>query len=200
MESLLAGYRRFRAGGWPARKRLFEHLAEHGQHPETAVIACADSRVDPAMIFDAGPGEMFVLRNVANLVPPSAPDGAAHGTSAGLEFAVLSLKVRHLLVLGHGLCGGVRALRVGETSGVFLGPWLRQAAPALREALLCAPADAELAAEHAVVGLSLANLLTFPFIAERVAAGTLDLIGAHFDIRTGILALRAADGRFLPVA
>ncbi len=199
MDSLLAGYRRFREGGWPARKRLFEHLAEHGQRPDVAVIACADSRVDPAMIFDAGPGEMFVLRNVANLVPPWAPDGAAHGTSAGLEFAVLGLNIRHLVVLGHGLCGGVRALRTGNAGGEFLGPWMLQAAPALHAALACTSLEAELAAEYAVVGLSLANLHTFPFVARRVAAGQLVLHGAHFDIRTGILALRGPDGTFAAI-
>ncbi len=200
MDSLLAGYRRFRASGWPVRRQLFTRLAEHGQHPEAAVIGCADSRVDPAMIFDAGPGEMFVLRNVANLVPPFAPDGTAHGTSAGIEFAVLGLGVRHLVVLGHGLCGGVRALRTGEAKGAFVGPWMDQAASAVRAALACTTLAAELTAEYAVVSLSLANLLTFPFVAERVAAGRLALHGAHFDIRTGILALRGADGVFAAVA
>src|SRR5665213_1278838 len=113
METLLAGYRRFRARGWPEQRRLFESLAENGQRPKALVVACVDSRVDPAMIFDAAPGELLTVRNVANLVPPYAPDAAYHGTSAALEFGVRVLEVPRILVLGHGLCGGVQALLEG---------------------------------------------------------------------------------------
>jgi carbonic anhydrase len=201
MQNLLAGYRRFRETAWPERRHLFEHLAEHGQRPHSMVVACSDSRVDPATIFDAGPGEMFVVRNVANLVPPYHPDGACHGTSAALEFGVRALLVRHLIVLGHGLCGGVRALLEGVPPllGDFVGPWIVSAEKARHRVLECTPADVPLAGEQEVIRLSLANLLTFPWIAERVAAGTLHLHGAHFDVRTGVLALMDADGGFRAV-
>src|SRR3954466_8889066 len=113
MQTLIDGYRRFRADAWPERRRLFETLAVEGQNPRALVIACADSRVDPAMIFDAAPGELFIVRNVANLVPPYAPDAAYHGTSAAIEFAVCLLEVQEIVVLGHANCGGVRALLEG---------------------------------------------------------------------------------------
>jgi carbonic anhydrase len=201
MDDLIAGYRRFRAAAWPDRRRLFEDLAERGQRPQAMVIACADSRVDPAMVFDARPGEMFVLRNVANLVPPYAPDGGCHGTSAALEFGVLGLQVRHLIVLGHGLCGGIRALLEGVPPpvGEFLGPWIRTAARARDRVLTNPPADPQLATEYAGIELSLENLLTFPWIAERVADGSLLLHGAHFDVRTGVLAVRQPNGAFVAV-
>src|SRR5271154_2172224 len=113
MQELLAGYQRFRTNGWPEKRRQFELLAEHGQSPQALVVACIDSRVDPAMIFDAAPGEMLTVRNVASLVPPYAPDAAYHGTSAALEFGVKVMEVRDLIVLGHGLCGGVQTLLEG---------------------------------------------------------------------------------------
>ena len=202
MDALIAGYRRFRARTWPARRRRFETLADRGQSPRALVVACGDSRVDPAMIFDAGPGEIFTIRNVANLIPPCQPDDAYHGTSAALEFAVLVLGVRDVIVMGHGLCGGVRALLDGlpDAPGSFIGPWLRQAAPARARTLACAPADPQLHCEHEVIRLSLDNLRSFPWIAERMAAGTLRLHGAHFDIRSGILTLLDAEGRFAAIA
>jgi carbonic anhydrase len=201
MDALIAGYRRFRSDAWPTRRQAFEHLAEHGQHPRALVVACADSRVDPAMIFDAAPGEIFVIRNVANLVPPCQPDGAVHGTSAALEFGVLSLGVRDLIVMGHGQCGGVQALLAGvaDAPDSFVGPWMRLAEPARRRTLACHPADPQLVCEQETVRLSLENLLTFPWIQQRVADGRLRLHGAHYAIRTGILALLGPDGRFTPV-
>jgi carbonic anhydrase len=200
MEDLLRGYRRFRENGWPERRARFEQLAEHGQRPRAMVIGCADSRVDPAMIFDAGPGEIFIVRNVANLVPPYQPDGAYHGTSAALEFGVLALEVSHLVVLGHGLCGGVRALLGGVPAplGGFLGPWLSLAAPVRERVLACEGIETQLAGEQEFIRLSLANLRGFPWIAEREADGRLVLHGAHFDVRTGVLALLGPDGRFAP--
>ena len=200
MDELIDGYRRFRATAWPERRRLFEHLATRGQRPQLMVIACADSRVDPAMIFDAEPGEIFVVRNVANLVPPYAPNGSCHGTSAALEFGVLGLGVRHLVVLGHGQCGGIRALLDGTQAplGDFFAPWIATAARAREQVLACAPADPQLAGEHAAVAVSLENILTFPWIAERVADGRLRLHGAHFDVRSGVLAIRREDGCFVP--
>src|ERR1035438_96490 len=126
MQELLAGYQRFRKNGWPEKRREFESLAENGQAPKALVVACVDSRVDPAMIFDTGPGEMLTVRNVANLVPPYAPDATYHGTSAALEFGVKVLKIPHLIVLGHGSCGGVRALLDGapEDANEFVAPWM----------------------------------------------------------------------------
>lgn len=199
MDRLLEGYRRFRAAGWPERRRLFEALADEGQRPRAMVIACADSRVDPGMIFDAGPGELFIVRNIAALVPPYAPDGAYHGTSAAIEFGVRVLEVRDLVVLGHGLCGGVRALLHGVPDGAqdFVGSWLAIAGAVRPLALVCdSPVEQQLLGEHEVVKLSLANLRQFPWIAEREAAGRLTLHGAHFDVRTGLLAWLGDDGRF----
>lgn len=200
MQHLLPGYRRFRKTSWPEHRAVFERLAAKGQRPPTMVIACSDSRVDPAMIFDAGPGELFVVRNVANLIPPFQPDGAYHGTSAALEFGVLSLDVRHLIVLGHGLCGGVQALLAGaEPQGDFVGPWIRIAQRARSQSLACTGMDPQLAGEYAVVRVSLENLRTFPWVAERVADGRLQLHGAHFDVRSGILAMLQSDGDFTQV-
>ena len=132
METLLAGYRRFRANQWPEQRRLFESLARDGQRPEALVIACVDSRVDPALIFDAAPGQMLTVRNVANLAPPYAPDVAYHGTSAALEFGVRVLKIPRIVVLGHGLCGGVQSLLEGAPANArdFVEPWMSMAAPA----------------------------------------------------------------------
>jgi len=199
MDRLLDGYRRFRRDGWPDRRRLFEALAEHGQHPRALVLCCADSRVDPAMIFDAGPGELFVVRNVANLVPPYAPDARHHGTSAAIEFGVRVLAVPDVVVMGHGLCGGVRALLEGPPpeASDFIGAWIGLAAPVRDQAIAAAdPADRQLIGEFAMIKLSLANLLGFPWIAERVSAGALRLHGAHFDIRSGALRILRPDGSF----
>ena len=202
MEELISGYRRFRADGWPRQRERYAALASGGQRPRCMVIACSDSRVDPQAIFDAGPGELFVVRNVANLVPPYAPDGSYHGTSAALEFAVRTLEVEHVVVLGHALCGGVQALldRTLAASSDFVGPWVEIAAAA-REAVAASPAGParQAACEHAVIRLSLAHLRGFPWIAERCAAGRLQLHGCHFDVRTGLLAGLDATGRFVPV-
>jgi carbonic anhydrase len=201
MDRLLGGYRRFRETEWPARRALFAGLARAGPAPRAMVIACSDSRVDPAMIFDAAPGELFILRNVANLVPPYQPDAQFHATSAALEFAVRVLEVPDLIVLGHGMCGGVRALLEGAPPGAgdFLGPWMRIAEPAKRRVLECRPADPQTACEQEVVKLSLTNLLSFPWIAARVADGRLRLHGATFAIADGVLAWLGPGGRFAPV-
>lgn len=202
MNKLLEGYRRFREGDWPERRRLFESLADAGQNPRAMVLSCADSRVDPGMIFDAGPGELFVVRNVANLVPPYAPDDAYHGTSAALEFGVRVLEVEHILVMGHALCGGVRALLTGvpPEAGDFVAGWIRIAEPARKRALACDDGtDPQLCCERETVKLSLENLKTFPWIRDRVEAGRLTLIGAHFDIRSGVLSLLGPDGQFAPM-
>jgi len=200
METLIAGYRRFRTKGWPERRKLFEALAESGQRPKAMVVACIDSRVDPAMIFDAAPGELLTVRNVANLVPPCAPDGAHHGTSAALEFGVRMLEVPHLIVLGHGMCGGVRSLLEGapDRAGDFVANWMSIAEPARLRAVRCAPnEDRQEYCEHEVIKVSLANLMTYPWIAERVAAGKLELHGAWFAIHSGVLMMLLPNGSFV---
>ncbi len=201
MQRLLAGYRRFRENVWPGRRSAFELLARDGQSPKALIVACVDSRVDPAMIFDAAPGELVTVRNVANLVPPYAPDAAYHGTSAALEFGIRVLEVPHLMVLGHGLCGGVRALLDDSRGGSleFVGPWMSLVAPACAAVVPCAsPEERQRRCEHQLIRISLANLLTFPWIAERASAGTLQLHGAWFDIRTGVLMTLQPDGTFAP--
>jgi len=201
MQHLIDGYRRFRAERWPERREVFEHLASGGQSPRTMVIACSDSRVDPTMIFNAEPGELFILRNVANLVPPYQPDLAFHATSAALEFAVRVLEVSDLIVMGHAMCGGIRVLLHGapDPAGDFLLPWMRIAEPAKRRVLERASADPQSDCEQESVKLSLENLLTFPWLAERVAAKQLILTGTIFDIRSGILAMLQPDGTFADV-
>src|SRR5689334_2523209 len=131
MDELIEGYRRFRDSSWPEHRQRFTELAEKGQRPHTLVIACSDSRVDPQMIFGAGPGELFIVRNVAALVPPYQPDQAYHGTSAALEFGVKSLGVSRIIVIGHGLCGGVAGLLSGipDELGDFVRPWMSLAEP-----------------------------------------------------------------------
>lgn len=201
MQNLLAGYQRFRANGWPVKRREFEMLAEHGQSPRALVVACIDSRVDPSMIFDAAPGEMLTVRNVASLVPPYAPDASYHGTSAALEFGVRVLEVRELIVLGHGLCGGVKALLDGtpHQAEEFVGPWMSIAQPACARAMRFPAGEGRrLVCEHEVIKVSLNNLMTFPWIAERVARGDLTLHGAWFDIRIGALMILQPDGAFAP--
>jgi carbonic anhydrase len=202
MQRLLDGYQRFRAQHWPAQHRAFEALATRGQSPRALVVACIDSRVDPAMIFDTAPGETLTVRNVANLVPPYAPDAAYHGTSAALEFGVRVLEVPHLMVLGHGLCGGVRALLDGapDNAHEFVAPWMSIAWPARVRALQCRSAEErQRCCEHEVIKISLANLMTFPWVAERVAAGRLELHGAWSDIFTGALMTLQPDASFVPV-
>ena len=202
MKTLLAGYQRFRANGWPKQKKAFEALAK-GQSPKALVLSCVDSRVDPAMIFDSAPGEVLTVRNVANLVPPYAPDALHHATSAALEFGVRVLEVKHIMVLGHGSCGGVRALLEGAPANAreFVAPWMSIAEPARARAVLeTSPEKRQQVCEREVVGISLANLMTFPWIAERVESGQLQLHGAWFAIYTGELLIRQPDGTFVPPA
>jgi carbonic anhydrase len=202
MKELLAGYERFRANGWPEQRRVFESLATNGQSPKALVVACVDSRVEPAMIFDTEPGAMLTVRNVANLVPPFAPDSAYHGTSAALEFGVRVLSVPHLIVLGHSLCGGVQALLEGapDNAHEFIAPWMSMAEAARRRALRCTPVEERRqCCEQEVIKVSLHNLMTFPWISERASAGELALHGAWFDIRTGVLMMLQPDGSFAPV-
>jgi carbonic anhydrase len=190
METLIDGYRRFRSEVWPAERARYEALATWGQRPQTLVVACSDSRVDPATVFGAVPGELFVIRNVAGLVPVYQPDSGYHGTSAALEYGVRVLKVARIVVLGHAQCGGVRAMVEGTPPEArdFVAPWIAMAADALQAIPEhIAPSERLDYCENQVVRLSLANLMTFPWIAEAVAAGTLALHGFRFDIHTGVL-------------
>ncbi len=202
MQRLLDGFRRFRATGWREHADDLATLAREGQHPVALIIACADSRIDPNLIFGAGPGELFVLRNVANLVPAFAPDRLAHATSAALEFAVRVLEVANVVVMGHAGCGGIRVLLDGPPAqgGDFLEPWMRIAEPARNRALAYGPPDKQTACEQETMKLSLGNLMTFPWIAERVLAGRLALHAMSFDIATGELTVLQSDGVFRPVA
>jgi carbonic anhydrase len=196
---LIAGYQRFRSVQWPRERERFEQTAEFGQQPHTLVIACSDSRVDPQMILGAHPGELFVVRNVANLVPPCERDEAHHGTSAAIEFAVRILRVGRILVLGHGMCGGVKMLLDAEPSGSFdfATRWMNLAESS-REATaeIESAEDRRKACEEATVRLSLANLMTFSWVAERVGSGDLALHGGYFDIRHGVLLILQPDGTF----
>ncbi|MDY6922937.1 MAG: carbonic anhydrase [Pseudomonadota bacterium] len=198
-DALLSGYRRFREGHWAEARAEYEALAAKGQKPHTLVVACSDSRADPALIFDTAPGQLFVVRNVANLVPPYEPDGLLHGVSAALEFGVKALGVSRIVVMGHAHCGGVDAMLNGAPDNCqdFVAPWVRQGAPVVRRvAEAVEPDQVEQAAEEAVVRLSIDNLRTFPWIAEREAAGELALTGLHFGIADGILRALAGPGRF----
>lgn len=199
MQTLLAGYRRFRATRWLEQRDRFRTLADQGQHPHALVLGCIDSRADPGMIFDTVPGQVLTMRNIANLVPPYAPDMANHGTSAVLEFAVRVLEVPEIVVLGHGFCGGVQALLDGAPLEArdFVAPWMSIAAAARAQALECANVEErQRRCEHAVVKLSLENLLSFPWIRQRVERGSLKLHGAWFAIHSGELMVLQPDGSF----
>jgi carbonic anhydrase len=195
MQQLVDGFRRFREAYFEQHRGLFASLASQGQQPKTLLIGCSDSRVDPALIFDAQPGDLFVLRNVANLVPPYAPDEGCHGTSAALEFAVRDLEVAHIVVLGHAKCGGVHALLTQEEKGKsdFIAGWMKVARTARDRALALTLSSgqsmeaAQKVCEHETVAISLANLMTFPWIRERVQAGQMALHGLWFDMEDGSL-------------
>jgi carbonic anhydrase len=199
LDRLIAGFRRFRQGYYEQNRVVFDALTYAGQAPRALVIACSDSRVDPQMIFSAAPGELFVVRNVASLVPPYEPDAAYHGTSAAVEFAIRALEVPDVVVMGHAGCGGVAALlREAESGpvGDFIGPWMSMARPARTRALAAGGDSIHTACEYETVKLSLANLLTFPWIKERVDAGRLRMHGAYFDIESGGLDHLQPDGSF----
>ncbi len=198
-ERLAQGYRDFLSGRFPGEQSRYATLAE-GQNPEIMIVGCCDSRVSPEVIFDASPGELFVVRNVANLVPPYETAGDFHGTSAALEFAVQALRVKHIVVLGHARCGGIRAF-VDDTAplspGDFIGKWVSLIAPAAeRLGLRDRDVDSYAARlELAAIEHSLANLMTFPCVKILVERGKLQLHGAYFGIATGKLLLRDPDTR-----
>jgi len=203
VDDLIAGYRRFRAGVYAEQAQLYRELGE-GQDPDVMLIACADSRAEPSDIFNAAPGQMFVVRNVANLVPPYKPDGGLHGVSAALEFAVNVLKVRHIVVMGHGGCGGVTASLTESKSaliGEFVAPWVKLLDAARARVMDSGSLNPQFALELEGIETSLENLMSFPWVAEAVAAGKLDLHGAWFAIKHGELHWRnPASRRFEIVA
>jgi carbonic anhydrase len=205
-KALLEGYSRFRTGAYQEQRRRYDELVE-GQSPGVLVISCSDSRVDPSRIFDTDPGQIFVVRNVANLVPPNEPDKGWHSTSAAIEFAVTQLKVHHIVVMGHARCGGIKASLNGTFNdapmgeGGYIDRWMSLIAPArdtIRAAAQLSPdIDACAALELAAIRLSIDNLRTFPFVAEAEAAGTLHLQGTLFDIAEGVLKVLNQDtGKF----
>ena len=207
LERLIEGYRRFRYTGWARERERWSDLAE-GQNPRVMIIACSDSRVEPAIIFDAKPGEMFVVRNVANLAPPFETAPGHHGVSAALEFAVTQLEVEEIVVMGHGFCGGCEAALTGQFdhaehgAGHFIAEWvdlLRDARDQVRSCHSELDREAFLAMELESVKVTLANLRTFPWIAEREVSGRLKLHGTHFSIDGGKLqVLDEAEGSFRP--
>ena len=180
--------------GYASQRDRYIELADQGQRPDTMVIACCDSRAAPETIFNAGPGELFVMRNVANLVPPYAPDGEFHATSAALEFAVQSLRVKNIVVIGHGRCGGINAALDIESEplspGDFIGKWISMLSPLaeqVRESELLTAAERQTAMERISIRSSISNLLTFPCIRVLHERGKLALHGAWFDISSGEL-------------
>ncbi len=208
IDRLVEGYRRFRKTGWsPYRERWCE--LRDGQQPEVMVIACSDSRVDPTQIFDVAPGEVFVVRNVAALVPPFETAPGHHGVSAALEFAVQVLRVKEIVVMGHGMCGGCKAALTQELRGAepgqggFIADWIAML-DEVREPIAhehgTQGRQAEREMEQAAVRVSLANLMTFPCIQAKVAKGSLKLRGAFFAISDGLLHLMDGEtGKFSAV-
>jgi carbonic anhydrase len=206
--NMLEGYRRFRATGWANQRARWDDLAD-GQSPRVMVIACSDSRVDPAEIFDTNPGEIFVVRNVAALVPPFETSPGRHGVSAAVEFAVQVLGVEEIVVMGHGLCGGCKAALTQELhdappgEGGFIAGWISMLDDARADVVAAHGTDqgriAGRAMEQAAVKVSLANLRTFPWIREKEAGNVLSLKGAFFAISDGVLhILNEETGTFLP--
>lgn len=205
---LLKGYRRFREETYPRQKARFDETVAEGQHPKLMIIGCSDSRVDPAQIFDVDPGEIFVVRNVAALVPPCEQKPGNHGVSAAVEFAVQMLEVKQILVMGHGRCGGCQAAltksydSANQGAGGFIANWIKlleEPASVVASKHGTKGRKAELAMEFAAIRQSLANLRTFPWVAEKEASGKLKLRGAHFSIKEGVLySLDEETGEFLP--
>lgn len=194
MKQIIQGYKKFKEEYFNKNRELFDHLIQNGQQPETLVIACSDSRVDPAIVTKALPGELFVIRNVANLVPPYE-DGNAnyyHGTSAALEFGVCQLNIKHIIIFGHSRCGGMQSLftqQVTQQENSFLAKWLELATPAFNKVNNEYPefapdVKADLCSKHSIIN-SLNNLKTFPWIKSRIENQTLNIHGWYFDITNG---------------
>jgi len=202
---LLDGYNRFMDGRYKDERDRYRSLADTGQKPHTMIIACCDSRSAPETVFNAGPGELFVVRNVANLVPPYAPDGEYHSTSAALEFAVQSLRIRDIVVMGHGRCGGISAALDPASEplspGDFIGRWMGLLEPVARQiqnSALLTSSERHTALERISIRNSIVNLRTFPCVSILENKGKLGLHGAWFDISTGELwVMNAESGDFV---
>lgn len=207
-DNLLVGYHRFRADNYPRQRERYDLLAQQGQSPQTLIIACSDSRVDPSQIFDVDPGQIFVVRNVAALVPPFETTPGLHGVSAALEFAVQVLKVRQIVVMGHGMCGGARAALTQELRGAppgeggFISSWiglLDDVRGPVAEKYGTESREAERAMEYAAVQISLRNLRSFPCIRQKERDGDIKLHGTFFAISDGVLhILDETTGGFYP--
>ena len=203
---LIEGYSAFAAGRLQREQARYNELARAGQSPEVMVVGCCDSRVSPEVLFDARPGELFVVRNVANIIPPYSPDGQAHGVSAALEFGVAALKVKHIVVLGHAHCGGVKAFAQDAeplSPGDFIGKWMKLMSPAAEKV---GPRGDQSASdyltklEQANIVNSLDNLMTFPRLRKQIERGEIGLHGAYFGVATGDLSVMDKDtGEFKPV-
>lgn len=201
---LLAGYRNFMNGRYSDERERYRALAETGQKPHTLLIACCDSRSAPETIFDCGPGELFVVRNVANMVPPYEPDSQFHATSAALEYAVQVLEIDNIVVMGHGRCGGIRAALDPSmeplSPGDFIGRWMALVKPAAEQIQsndLMTQTERQTALERVSIRNSIANLQTFPFVRNRGEKGELSIHGAWFDISTGELWVMNSKGDFV---
>lgn len=198
-QQLVDGYQRFRATDYPEQKSLYERLGKHGQSPEVMLISCCDSRADPSDIFDAAPGEMFVLRNVANLVPPKQADLKYHSVHSAIEFAVDYLKVKAIVVMGHESCGGINACLAGagDSPDSYIGRWISLLNEA-RDRVKSRASGDEQQQEMEFEGVreSLSNLMMFEGIREKVEAGELNLLGAYFSIIRGKLLFLNANNEF----
>ena len=206
-QRLIDGYNAFAAGRLQREQARYHELAEAGQSPEVMVIGCCDSRVSPEVIFDARPGELFVVRNVANIIPPYSPDGQAHGVSAALEFGIGALRIKHIVVLGHAHCGGVKAFAQNSepiSPGDFIGKWMQLMAPAAQKVGPMGGAEDHTdylkRLEHANIANSLDNLMTFPQLAKLIEKGKVATHGAYFGVAEGDLwVMDKASGDFNPV-
>jgi len=207
-DKLIEGYQRFREGYYQENREELLRLAEEGQSPKIALISCSDSRVDPSVILDCEPGDLFVIRNVANLVPPCEDYDSLHGTSAALEFAVTALEVESIIVLGHTQCGGIKALMDAprsEPNDTFIGKWMQQLTTVRNDILsdkaIQTQAERYNCCERKGIQHSLENLMTFPWIKERVEANTLKLHGWRYDLSSSELcAMDSQSGEFTKIS
>ncbi|MGZ3691507.1 MAG: carbonic anhydrase [Pseudobdellovibrio sp.] len=200
---LLKGFKQFREKFFDGDDSIYHKLSTDGQVPKTLIIGCSDSRVDPAIISSAGPGELFVVRNVANIVPPYDPDSGRHGVSSAIEFAVVNLKVDNVIILGHRQCGGIRALLFPEESkaGGFVQKWMKILDPAKQRALAKCNHDDHAALWHQCelegIRTSIENLRSFPFIEQAIKERNIEIVGVYFDLEKGeLLELNEKDGSY----
>jgi carbonic anhydrase len=206
-QRLIEGYSAFAAGRLQREQDRYNELARAGQSPEVMVVGCCDSRVSPEVIFDARPGELFVVRNVANIIPPYSPDGQAHGVSAALEFGIGALRIKHIVVLGHAHCGGVKAYAQDSeplSPGDFIGRWMQLMTPAARKIGPMGGTEDQTEylkrLEQANIANSLDNLMTFPMLAKLIDKGKVATHGAYFGVASGDLSVMdKATGEFRPV-